>query len=361
MRARLSRLRGTSLRCFSTQGSSFSRIGKVERHIMTGIAVVAAGTFLYVNYITRDIPLPYYALPSFSRGLRAYKVADDLSQDPGVAKSSALLGHLRDKYLEAENEFAQCYKAAMEWDAGCLGLVLVLEKLSSIHTALASLRTTTKEERQFLRKQAEEEYLSTMEVLVQHQGRMAPTLIRPMVGLSELYSLLGRHKDAQGLLIQCHAISLQQAQKQGNSDMESTGQVSQRLGEAYRLAGKHKEAIEWNKRALSLCEQYLGPNHPENANILAGLCDSLCALNKGDEAKRLAERAVVLTRDSPPEYALSAQYNLARVYLQMGDTDQGKKLLEEVRLTARAQGSRVIENLLRAESAANMKQAAVGA
>lgn len=337
-------------RAFCTnQGSSLGRIGRVERHLLTGVAVVAAGTFLYVKYITRHVPLPYAALPSFSRGLRAFEVANDTSEDPKTAKSNALTSHLREQYLKAEDEFRQCYKMAMKWDPDCLGLVLVLEKLSAIHVALANLKTTTQEEAKYFVNTAEEEYLRTMEVLVKHQGRMAPTLIRPMVGLSELYSAIGKHKDAQGLLIQCHAISLEQAKGKGTADMESTGQVSQRLAEAYRIAGKYKESIEWSQRALSLCEQYLGKDDPEIANILSGLCDSLCALNKGAEAKPFAERAVELTRSSPPEFALAAQYNLARVYLQMGETDIGNKLLKEVRQAAKAQGSNVIEKLLRAE------------
>lgn len=304
----------------------------------------ATGVFLYITYITRNIPLPYAALPSFSRGLRAYKAALELAADPQTTPEQ-----LRAQYLKAEDEFVQCYTMGMTWDPDCLGLVLALEKLCAIHMTMTQMQETTKEEKEYFRNRAEQEYLRTMELLVKHQGRMAPTLIRPMVGLSELYSSLGKHLDAQGLLIQSHAISLEHAQTKGEETVENTGIISQRLAEAYRMADQHKKALFWGQRALNLCEQYLGPEDVEVANILSGLCDSLCALGRPVEAKPLAERAVELTANAPPEFNLAAQYNLARIHLLLGDAT-GDQLMREVRQTAEAQGSHVIEDLLCAES-----------
>ena len=59
----------------------------------------------------------------------------------------------------------------------------------------------------------------------------------------------------------------------------------------YYSQGKHGEAEPLYKQALAIYEKVLGPDDPNVATVLLNMAKFYKKIGKGDEAKRLEERA----------------------------------------------------------------------
>ena len=63
------------------------------------------------------------------------------------------------------------------------------------------------------------------------------------------------------------------------------------LAEVYRAQGRYAEAEPLHKRALGIAEKVLGPDHPHVAMSLNNLAGLYRATNREDEAEPLEQRA----------------------------------------------------------------------
>ena len=75
-------------------------------------------------------------------------------------------------------------------------------------------------------------------------------------------------------------------------DNVELGTTLSNLAELYRVQGRYAEAEPLQKRALSLREKSLGPNHPLVATSLGNLASLYEALGRDDDALQLLGRAL---------------------------------------------------------------------
>jgi non-specific serine/threonine protein kinase/serine/threonine-protein kinase len=96
--------------------------------------------------------------------------------------------------------------------------------------------------------------------------------------------------------------------------------------------GRFEEALELERRALSIREQVLGPRHWHTALSLSHMGDLQMELGRPDEAERLLRRALEIDREQfEPVKTETADdlEKLALVLLEQGRLDEAESLLEE--------------------------------
>ena len=93
----------------------------------------------------------------------------------------------------------------------------------------------------------------------------------------------------------------------------------------------YREAEVLRRRALALTTAELGPEHPQNAALLALLASTVVALGRTDEAKALFEQALMLReRALGPEHPdlISTLDAFANLLLRTGDVPRARAMLE---------------------------------
>ena len=96
----------------------------------------------------------------------------------------------------------------------------------------------------------------------------------------------GRYAEAEQYL----TVALKQAEKFGEQDARLATSLNT-LAELYRAQGKYAEAKPLYRRALSIFQKALGPEHPNVATSLENYGNLLRKMGRDEEAEKMEARA----------------------------------------------------------------------
>jgi tetratricopeptide (TPR) repeat protein len=247
---------------------------------------------------------------------RRYETANGLARD--------IERYLHDEPVEAcppsatyrLRKLARKHRAAMATLAGFAAVIMI----AAIVSTLLAIRATTAERLASQRLKESEEARQQAEVvsrrLVEIFRRPDPSLDGRQVRVVDLLDQAARDLDTEF-----------------PGDSKIRGELLHTLGETYMGLGLHDRAVELLKRALSVRQAVLGPEHPDTLKSMYDLAVTYQSAYRSAEAKPLFEVALksymaVLGPDHPD--TLRSMFGLAWAYWAAGRLDEYTSLHEEV-------------------------------
>ncbi|WP_017714122.1 tetratricopeptide repeat protein [Prochlorothrix hollandica] len=131
----------------------------------------------------------------------------------------------------------------------------------------------------------------------------------------------------QALTVAGHAVALHEAANSGTG----LATALNRYARSYELLGRYPEAEPLYGRALAICEQELGANHPDTATSLNNLALLYKSMGRYEEALPLYQRSLAIREQelgaNHPDTATSLN-NLAVLYESMGRYEEALPLYQ---------------------------------
>lgn len=132
-------------------------------------------------------------------------------------------------------------------------------------------------------------------------GPENPALVDHLASLGELYLLVENWSAAELLMTRALA-NLDKAQDLGPTKLAvQTIRILRGLAYLYGLQGRRQDARPFLERALAISERVLGPHHDSTGDSLTALAVHLLVEDRLDEAERLFDRAVSISKRSGGE------------------------------------------------------------
>ena len=150
--------------------------------------------------------------------------------------------------------------------------------------------------------------------------------VRDTVGMT--YWFLGEYPQA----IEQHKRALTLREIQLGPDHRDTLLSRNNLADVYVSAGRFTDAIRLLEQNLKLCEAQLGPDHPDTLTVRNNLAEAYRTVGRNTEVIRLHEqtlkqREAQFGPDHPD--TLTSRNNLAEAYLSVGRTAEAIRLHEQ--------------------------------
>ena len=149
------------------------------------------------------------------------------------------------------------------------------------------------------------------------------TMYSYLWALAENYSVAGRPQDATKLLARCVDLS-----KAMSPQVEL--QATREMGKSLLRAGKHRPALEWFRRALTLAEATAGADSPETATLLSDIGAAYHGLDQPNTALPYYEQALTLRKQLLGEdhfHTLTLSITFGTVLLSMGEYERAEALV----------------------------------
>ena len=206
-----------------------------------------------------------------------------------VEESSLQVGALHTIVGLVKRETGQ-YQDALPHLRGALHIVeqILGPQHPSVATTLDNLAGLYHDQGKY--EDAEPLYQRALAIREAALGPQHPAIATTLNNLAELYHARGKYADAEPLHQRALAIR-EAALGPQHPDVATT---LDNLAELYRAQGKYADAEPLYQRALAIRETALGPQHPAVATLLLNYSACLSGLDRGDEAKQLAERAQLI-------------------------------------------------------------------